>query len=182
MFEILDNSSRKSDHMLATLASVGYLQGFAPRSAVVNGAAQASRSAAIMQEEPGAGAPGTRDMKGDVITSAHRPPTPPDVHWPNTHLTAPVCALRRRDGIKLRQTLRQAEGGRHRASHGGRGGEHTPGARARSALTLSARTPRACGDGGEGQGVRVARREAVVRERVAAGEREEGEKTLRTVV
>jgi len=30
--------------------------------------------------------------------------------------------------------------------------------------------------------VRVARREAVVRERVAAGEREEGEKTLRTVV
>jgi probable Rubsico expression protein CbbX len=55
--------------MLATLASVGYLQGFAPRSAVVNGAAQASRSAAIMQEEPGAGAPGTRDMKGDVITN-----------------------------------------------------------------------------------------------------------------
>lgn len=86
--------------MLATLASVGYLQGFAPRSAVVNGAAQASRSAAIMQAaEPGAGAPGSRDMKGDVITSAHRPPTPPDVHWPNTHLTAPVCALRRRDGI-----------------------------------------------------------------------------------
>ena len=177
----MDNSSLANLIMLATLASVGYLQGFAPRSAVVNGAAQASRSAAIMQEEPGAGAPGTRDMKGDVITSAHRP-LPPDVHWPNTHLTAPVCALRRRDGIKLRQTLRQAEGGRHRASHGGRGGEHTPGARARSALTLSARTPRACGDGGEGQGVRVARREAVVRERVAAGEREEGEKTLRTVV
>ena len=86
--------------MLATLASVGYLQGFAPRSAVVNGAAQASRSAAIMQAaEPGAGAPGSRDMKGDVITSAHRPPTPPDVHWPNTHLTAPVCALRRRHGV-----------------------------------------------------------------------------------
>jgi probable Rubsico expression protein CbbX len=49
--------------MLATLASVGYLQGFAPRSAVVNGAAQASRSAAIMQQEP------ERDMKGDVITN-----------------------------------------------------------------------------------------------------------------
>ena len=59
--------------MLAALASVGYLQGFAPRSAVVNGAAQASRSAAIMQQEP------ERDMKGDVITSAHRltAPTPP---------------------------------------------------------------------------------------------------------
>ena len=54
--------------MLAALASVGYLQGFAPRSAVVNGAAQASRSAATMQQEP------ERDMKGDIITSAHCPP------------------------------------------------------------------------------------------------------------
>jgi probable Rubsico expression protein CbbX len=49
--------------MLAALASVGYLQGFAPRSAVVNGAAQASRSAATMQQEP------ERDMKGDIITN-----------------------------------------------------------------------------------------------------------------
>jgi len=57
--------------MLASLASVGYLQGFAPRSAV-NGVAQASRSAAVMQFEPGAGPPGERDMKGDVITGAHQ--------------------------------------------------------------------------------------------------------------
>jgi hypothetical protein len=59
--------------MLASLASVGYLQGFAPRSAV-NGVAQASRSAAVMQFEPGAGPPGERDMKGDVITGAHQTP------------------------------------------------------------------------------------------------------------
>jgi len=51
--------------MLASLASVGYLQGFAPRSAV-NGVAQASRSAAIMQDMQ---EPPERDMKGDVITN-----------------------------------------------------------------------------------------------------------------
>ena len=55
--------------MLATLASVGYVHGgFAQRSAV-SGAAQTARSAAVMFEPPPTEE--TRDMKGDVISSAH---------------------------------------------------------------------------------------------------------------
>ena len=57
--------------MLASLASVGYLQGYASRTAV-NGVAQTSRSAAVMQFDQQE--PPVRDMKGDVITSVPPPP------------------------------------------------------------------------------------------------------------
>ena len=103
--------------MLATLASVGYVQGgFAPRSAV-SGAAQTARSAAVMQSPFMPPPEETRDAKGDAITSALRSshtiftPTERCAHWPNTRLTAPgMRARRRRDGIELRQALGQAEG------------------------------------------------------------------------
>ena len=59
--------------MLASLASVGYLQGFAAPRSAVSGVAQASRSGAFMMSDH-QDAP-ARDMKGDVITSA--PPHTP---------------------------------------------------------------------------------------------------------